>query len=126
MNGFSKRVMTLRNYSSFEQGDVVVLELPYSDLRGAKLRPVLVLNAVDLGADLIVAKVTGTPGPHRIALSQEDLLEGRLKKTSYVDCSSIYTVEVAVVHARIARVSPKKMHEVLNGISGIFGISHDY
>jgi len=87
---------------------------------------VLVLNAVDLGADLIVAKITGTPGPHRIVLSQEDLADGRLKKTSYVDCSSMYTVEIAVVRARVARVSPRKMHEVLNEISGILGISHDY
>ena len=58
--------MTLRNTSRYEQGDVVVLELPFTDLVGSKLRPVVVINKEDLGNDLIVLKVTGTPGRFRI------------------------------------------------------------
>ena len=38
-----------KNSSKYKQGDIVVLELPFTDLLGSKLRPVLVLNAVDLG-----------------------------------------------------------------------------
>ncbi len=42
----------------YSQGDIVVLELPFTDLVGSKLRPVLVLNAIDLGEDIVVAKIT--------------------------------------------------------------------
>jgi hypothetical protein len=38
------------------KGDIVILELSFMDLLGSKLRPVLVLNAIDLGNNIIVAK----------------------------------------------------------------------
>ena len=75
----------------YSQRDIVILELPFTDLIGSKLRPVLVLNKEDLGSDLIVLKITGTSGKFRIMLEQEDLAEGKLKKRSYIDCSSIFT-----------------------------------
>jgi len=40
----------LKNTSKYDQGDVVILELPFTDLVGSKLRPVLVLNREDLGS----------------------------------------------------------------------------
>ncbi|MEB3756124.1 MAG: hypothetical protein GSR79_04630 [Desulfurococcales archaeon] len=46
----------LENSSKYSQGDIIILELPFTDLLGSKLRPVLVLNSIDLGEDLIVAK----------------------------------------------------------------------
>ncbi len=42
-----------KNSSKYEQGDIVVLELPFTDLLGSKLRLVLVLNAIDQGDDII-------------------------------------------------------------------------
>ncbi len=47
---------------SFERGDIAPALFPHSDLRTAKLRPVLVVQANDLGTglpQLIVAMVTG-------------------------------------------------------------------
>ncbi len=41
----------LKKSLRYEQGDIVILELPLTDLLGSKLRPVLVLNAIDLGDD---------------------------------------------------------------------------
>jgi len=73
-------VRTLKNSSKYKQGDIVILELPFTDLLGSKLRPVLVMNAVDLGDDIIVANITSSPGLHRVSITQLDLAEGRLKK----------------------------------------------
>lgn len=60
---------------SFERGDVVLALYPHSDLRTAKLRPVLVVQANDLGTglpQLIVAMVTGqmsrTGHPSRVTV----------------------------------------------------------
>ncbi len=47
---------------------------------GSKLRPVLVLSAIDLGDDVMVAKITSSPGRHRIPMMQADLVIGRLKR----------------------------------------------
>ena len=55
-----------KNSSKYKQGDIVILELPFTDLLGSKLRPVLVLNTIDLGDDMVVAKITSSPGLYRI------------------------------------------------------------
>lgn len=89
-----------RNTLRYEQGDVLVLKLPFTDLSGSKLRPVLVINSKDLQDDIVVVKITGSPGRYRIPLQQQDLSEGKLKKESYIDCTSIFTVEKALVVKR--------------------------
>ena len=114
---------TLRKSSRYEQGDVVVLELPFTDLLGSKLRPVLVLNAVDLGEDLIVAKITSKPGKHRVPITQTDLIKGKLKKElSYIDCSSIFTVEKRLVIKTAAKLSPNTLTKVKNELAKILGL----
>jgi len=105
----------------YSQGDIVVLELPFTDLVGSKLRPVLVINKEDLGNDLIVLKITGTPGKFRVGFSQEDLAEGRLKKESYIDCSSIFTVDKALVVKKVGKLASKKLEEVKDVLADVLG-----
>jgi len=106
----------------YEQGDFVVLELPFTDLIGSKLRPVLVINKEDLGNDLIVLKITGTPGKFRIKLTQEDLIEGKLKKESYIDSSSVFTVDKSLVVKRVGKLREEKVEAVLTLIGRILGM----
>ena len=113
----------LKNSSKYRQGDIVILELPFTDLLGSKLRPVLVLNAVDLGDDIIVAKITSSPGPHRIPITQSDLAMGRLRKEpSYVDCSSIFTVEKRLVVKVVGRLTEEALLKVKEELSNILGL----
>jgi len=112
-----------KNSSKYKQGDIVILELPFTDLLGSKLRPVLVLNAIDLGDDLIVAKITSSPGLHRIPIKQSDLAIGRLKKEpSYIDCSSIFTVEKKLVVKIVGRLADEALAKVKDELSNIFGL----
>jgi len=108
------------NSSKFNQGDIIILELPFTDLLGSKLRPVLVINKEDLGDDLIVLKITGSPGKFRIKVTQEDLTEGRLKKISYIDCSSIFTIDKALVVKKVGKITAAKLEEILKEFWSIF------
>ena len=113
----------LKKSSRYEQGDIVILELPFTDLLGSKLRPVLVLNAIDLGDDIIVAKITSSPGRHRIPIMQTDLVTGRLKKEpSYIDCSSIFTVEKKLVIKVVDRLTPKALDKVKEELKRVLGL----
>jgi mRNA interferase MazF len=90
---------------------------------GSKLRPVLVLNALDLGDDIIVAKITSSPGPHRVPILQSDLSSGRLKKEpSYVDCSSIFTVEKKLVVKVVGRLAGEALFKVREELKSIFDL----
>jgi mRNA interferase MazF len=111
------------NSSKYNQGDIVILELPFTDLLGSKLRPVLVLNTIDLGDDIIVAKITSSPGPHRVPIMQSDLAAGRLKKEpSYIDCSSIFTVEKKLVVKVVGRLAEEALLKVKEELNRIFNL----
>ncbi|MCE4608735.1 MAG: type II toxin-antitoxin system PemK/MazF family toxin [Caldisphaeraceae archaeon] len=111
------------NSSRYNQGDIVILELPFTDLPGSKLRPVLVLNAVDLGEDLIVAKITSSPGLHRVPITQSDLLSGRLRREpSYVDCSSVFTVDKKLVVKVVDRITNEALFKVKDELKIIFNL----
>ena len=112
-----------KNFSRYKQGDIVVLELPFTDLLGSKLRSVLVLNAIDLGNDIMVAKITSSPGLHRVPITQSDLAIGRLKKEpSYIDCSSIFTVEKKLVIKVVGKLAEKALLEVKEELKSIFDL----
>ena len=111
-----------RSYSRYERGDIILLELPFIDLAGVKLRPVLVINSIELADDIIVLKITGTSGNHRIRISNEDLEEGKLKKESYIDCSSIFTVEKKLVIKKIGRLKEEALHRVMAKLRKILGL----
>ena len=68
----------------------MILELPFSNLVGSKLRPVLVVSNVNYNNssnDIIVAKITGSNynTSWEIELSNEHLERGKLKKSSFID-----------------------------------------
>lgn len=52
----------------FVSGDVVVLPYPFTDLTSSKVRPALVLAALDRG-DIILCQITSQPGSHSRAVS---------------------------------------------------------
>jgi len=111
------------NSSKYSQGDIIILELPFTDLLGSKLRPVLVLNSIDLVEDLIVAKNNKQPGKHRVPITQSDLDIGQLKKEpSYVDCSSIFTVEKRLVVKIVGRLTEEALSKVKDELKTIFGL----
>jgi mRNA interferase MazF len=94
---------------NFKEGDIVVVDLPFSDLTGSKLRPVIVLSKENVNAfssDIVVAKITGTElkSIPQLSLENSDLEEGKSKKKSYISLTSIYTVDKSLIASKIGRV----------------------
>ncbi|MDK2913678.1 MAG: mRNA interferase MazF [Thermococcaceae archaeon] len=116
-----------RNSLKFKQGDIVLLELPFTDYAGSKLRPVLVVSSNELNSisdDLIVLKITSKPHfrEFQVELTQNDLTIGRLKKKSFIDCSSVFTVEKSLVIKKIAGLRNEKLEEVKRALKRTFEI----
>ena len=113
--------------SNYREGDIVILELPFTDLIGKKLRPVLVLSSEKLNKvsrDLIVAKISSSQQleDFEVELKPDDLEEGKLKKISYIHCHSIFTVEKTLILKKVGRLKSEKLNEVKNIIKCIFNI----
>jgi mRNA interferase MazF len=89
-----------------EAGSLVVLPFPFSDLRAAKRRPVLLLTAPDGYGDFLAMAVTSQAGhPEGIALTQPDMRSGTLPKASWIRTDKVVSLNRALVAKEVGRVS---------------------
>ena len=100
------------------RGDVVLVDWPYTDQQGSKLRPAIVVQADSLNSlldDTILVQVTGTghsiPGAEvEIDLAQEPT--SGLVKISYASCFNILTVEQATIDQTLGYLSNALMSQL--------------
>ena len=95
------------------RGDVVIVDWPYSDLSGSKLRPAVVVQADLLNGlvdDTVYVKVQsqryGIPGTEVELDPATETMSG-LKHLCYASCKDLLTREQALVHHPPAR-SPRR------------------
>jgi len=78
----------------YNQGDILLIPIPFSDLTASKKRPVLVLsNSIynQETEDILVAAITSNLYEKRysVLISNDDMKEGTLKVTSSIFLISI-------------------------------------
>jgi len=111
---------------TFNSGDIVLIEFPFSDYSGLKIRPVLVLSNSDFNNnqnDIIVCKITSSNfnDKYQIVISNQDLENGNLKlERSWIGTNYILTIDKSLVSRKIAKLSKNKFEEVQNSIKSIF------
>jgi len=100
------------------RGDVVLVDWPYTDLTGSKLRPAVVVQADYLNGltdDTVYVKVTGSrfaiPGTEVQIDPAVETLSGVLK-VSYASCKDILTRDQTLVHHMLGVVSDTIMRQI--------------
>jgi mRNA interferase MazF len=100
------------------RGEVVLVDWPYSDLTGSKLRPAIVVQADFLNGvidDTIYVQITGTR--HGIPDTEVEIdpavePASGLVKTSYASCNNLLTRDQAIVHHTLGILSDARMRQV--------------
>ncbi|MFA5382872.1 MAG: type II toxin-antitoxin system PemK/MazF family toxin [Candidatus Micrarchaeia archaeon] len=116
-----------KNYSTFNQGDIVIVELPFSDISGSKLRPALVINSSNLNSqDVILLKITShfkiTEKDLFVPLTIEDTEKKSLLKNSYIQTDFILTLDSILINKRIDKINDKKLEEIKNKLKVVFDL----
>ena len=101
----------------FVNGDIVVINFPFSDLTGAKRRPALVVADLD-GDDIILCQITGQSkmDKHTITLGQRDFVDGSLKAESAVRPNKLFTADKNVILYTACKITNDKFSEVIDGV----------
>ena len=101
----------------FVRGDIVVIEFPYSHLKEAKRRPVLILK-VPKGEDIIVSQITSSSYEKsvEILIKKEDFRQGSLKRESNVRIDKIASIEKSLIKYKIGSLKQEKIKEILEKI----------
>ena len=101
------------------QKDLVWVRLPFSDFGESKIRPAVVVSNNsynEQGRDVVVCAVTSKlePRQYSIALSQENLSEGRLPLKSLICADKILQVEKSLIEATFATINNGTFDRLVN------------
>jgi mRNA interferase MazF len=112
----------IRSGINFEQGEILLISFPFSDLTTAKQRPVLVLskkNHNDSSNDFICCGMTSNleNKSYSILLDRSDIQQGSIPKTSRIKFNKIFTLEKSLVIKKLGKVDHKKLKQVQKALS---------
>ena len=109
----------------YNQGDIVLVSFPFTDLTSSKRRPALVLSPDSFnaaGMDLVLAAVTShiTDDPNSVRLWRGDFATGQLPKPSMVKATKLFTMHSSLIAKRIGALGSEKTDEVLRTLRRFF------
>ena len=92
----------------YNNGDIVLIPVPFSDLSASKKRPVLVLSNNTYNTnkpDMIVVAITSSLSQQGIPISSSDMVTGQLPKPSVIRSDKVYTLDQSIVVKSIGQLS---------------------
>jgi mRNA interferase MazF len=101
-----------------KRGEVVLVDFPYSDRTGSKLRPALVVQADFLNsliADTVLVSITRrTRGAATTEVPLDPAVETQsgLRQASIVSCTNFLTIDQVLIDQTIGRLSATAMQQV--------------
>ena len=106
---------------TFRKAQIVLFPFPYTDLRGSKLRPCLVISD-EMREDIILCQITSQrvkSDSFTIELKENETKDGSLKIDSLIRCNMLFTAQKNQVLKSICRIDSKKYKEVIDKINEI-------
>ncbi len=91
-----------------DQGDIVLVPVPFTDLSSQKRRPVIVVSNNDYHhatIDFVAVALTSQPtvSQYGFTIVSADLVEGLLNRPSQVRADKIYTLAQSIIVQRFGR-----------------------
>lgn len=107
--------------TSFGVGDVVLVTFPFSNLKGQKLRPALVLAKVEFD-NLILCQITSRSYTSKtaICIQQENFVKGGLPVTSFVRPDKLFTADESIIRDTAGQLAPPTRDGILQTVSRLF------
>jgi mRNA interferase MazF len=100
-----------------EQGDIVLIPVPFTDLSSHKRRPVIIISNdayIRSGADVVVVAMTsrGSVAPYSFQITSADLADGTLNRPGNVRVDKIYTLAKTIIVKKFGKVSASVMDRI--------------
>lgn len=102
-------------------GSVVLVSFPFSNLKGKKIRPALVLAQVEF-ENLILCQITSKPYSSKSAVKIDptDFAKGSLPVTSYVRPDKLFTADHEIIENVTGTLKLSIIKNILLQVSRIF------
>ena len=102
--------------------EIVLIEFPFSDLISRKRRPALVVNGPSRYGDILALAMTSKPQyTDGVAITQAELVIGKLVKPSWVRCDQLHTFDQSLIRGHIGTLSPMAFESVRKQLCEFMG-----
>ena len=101
----------------YEQGDIVLIPVPFSDLTNRKQRPVMIISNDSYNKvteDIVVVAITSQLKDldYSVVIESKDLVEGELKIKSAIRTDKVYTLSKGIVRKKFGQVNSDVLKSV--------------
>ena len=102
-------------------GNVVLVAFPFSNLKGQKVRPALVLANVEFD-NLILCQITSKSYTSKtsIRITSGDFVTGGLPIISYVRPDKLFTADTSIVKSEVGRLTETTKNRILKSVRDLF------
>ena len=115
----------MRSGINFEQGEILLVPFPFTNLKDSKKRPVLVLSKTEVNqkvSDFISCGITSNirDVDYSVLIDQADLEYGFLPKPSRIKTNAIFTLEKTSAIKSLGRVKDPTFKKVKEELFKLF------
>ena len=105
----------------FTVDSVVLVSFPFSNLKGQKVRPALILANVEFN-NLILCQITSKPYTSKISicLKASDFATGSLPVVSFVRPDKLFTADTTIIKKTVGHLTTVAKNSVLKNIRALF------
>ena len=101
----------------FEQGEIIVVPFPFSNLSGIKQRPVLVISHENYNKEsleIITCGITSNlkSESYSILVTNQNMENGNIPKVSKIKVDKIFTLDKSIVKKRLGKVTEETFDRV--------------
>ncbi|MBS3079732.1 type II toxin-antitoxin system PemK/MazF family toxin [Candidatus Pacearchaeota archaeon] len=101
----------------FNQGDIIIVPFPFSDLSTVRQRPVLILSNLNYNKnseDLVTCGITSNikDSNYSILIDDENLLDGSIPIKSRIKVDKLFTLHRNIVLKKIGRLNKETFDKV--------------
>ena len=101
----------------YEQGDVLIVPFPFTDLSAIKQRPVLVLSKKEYNNKtdgIITCGITSNlkDSENSVLIENKNLLNGEIPAISRIKVDKLFTIEESIVKKRLAKIDIETFDKV--------------
>ena len=107
---------------NYYKGDIVIIPVPFTDNKGYKLRPAVVISndTVHQTGDVLIVQITSKLKPDKLSISitNNDVTEG-LPVKSYIRVHKIFVLEQSLIKGKVSSLKIAKYQELIQRINQI-------
>lgn len=101
----------------YEQGEIVIVPFPFSDLTSIKKRPVLILSKKpdnSISEDIITCGITSNlkKSKYSVLIGNKNLEKGQIPVKSKIKIDKLFTLDKKIIEKSIGRINKKTFNKV--------------